>query len=122
MLFKLLIQKTFHLIQLFLNFVNQLPYFLKKVPRALMKLGKIKLFLVACYMTLHPALAVCRSICRSVHWSIHPSYLIFLAFMGFLAMLLLPKCSTDFRYGPCPPARDWGSRISSLVDPLHAIL
>ena len=35
--------------------------------------------------------------------------------MGFLAMLLLPKCSTIRKYGPCPPARDWGSRVSGLV-------
>ena len=32
--------------------------------------------------------------------------------MGFLALLLMPKCSTDLNYGPCPPARD---RVSSLV-------
>ena len=35
--------------------------------------------------------------------------------MGFLALLLLPKCSADLNYGPCPPARDWGSRVSGLV-------
>ena len=35
--------------------------------------------------------------------------------MGFLAIPLLPKCSTDLKYGPCPPARDWGSRVSGLV-------
>ena len=35
--------------------------------------------------------------------------------MGFLALLLLPKCSTDLNYGLCPPARDWGSRVSGLV-------
>ena len=36
--------------------------------------------------------------------------------MGFLAIPLLPKCSTDLKYGPCPPARDWGSRVSGLVE------
>ena len=35
--------------------------------------------------------------------------------MGVLALLLLPKCSTDLNYGPCPPARDWDSRVSDLV-------
>ena len=35
--------------------------------------------------------------------------------MGFLALLLLPKCSTDLNYGPCPPARDFVSRVSGLV-------
>ena len=29
--------------------------------------------------------------------------------------LLLPKWSSDLKYGPCPPARDWGSRVSGLV-------
>ena len=27
----------------------------------------------------------------------------------------LPKWSGDFKYGPCPPARDFGSRVSGLV-------
>ena len=35
--------------------------------------------------------------------------------MGGLALLLLPKCSTDLNYGSCPPARDWGSCVSGLV-------
>ena len=29
--------------------------------------------------------------------------------------LLLRKWSSDLKYGPCPPARDFGSRVSSLV-------
>ena len=32
-----------------------------------------------------------------------------------LILLLLPKGSSDLKYGPCPPARDFGSRVSSLV-------
>ena len=31
------------------------------------------------------------------------------------ASLHLPKCSGDLKYGPCPPARDWGSRVSGFV-------
>merc|ERR1712105_153220 len=27
----------------------------------------------------------------------------------------LPKCSAGLNHGPCPPARDWGSRVSGLV-------
>ena len=38
--------------------------------------------------------------------------------MGFLALLLLPKCSTDLNYGPGPLARDWVSRVSGLVPSL----
>ena len=30
-------------------------------------------------------------------------------------LLLLPKWSNELKYGPCPPARDFGSRVSSLV-------
>ena len=39
-------------------------------------------------------------------------------FFGFLrssAKLLLPRWSTVLKYSPCPPARDWGSRVSGLV-------
>ena len=72
-------------------------------------------FLVACYATLHPALSVRRSFRRSVGLSVRPSHFTFSALMGVLALLLLPKCSTDLNYGPCPPARDWGSRVSGLV-------
>ena len=32
-----------------------------------------------------------------------------------LCALLLPKWSGDLKYGPCPPARDFGSRVSGLV-------
>ena len=51
-------------------------------------------------------------LCRSVHLSIHPSIhssigpsitLYFSAFMRFLGMPLLPKCSPDLNYGPWPP-------------------
>ena len=76
-------------------------------------------FLVACYATLHPALSVRPSVRRSVRPlvrpSVGPSHFTFSASMGFLAIPLLPKCSTDLKYGPCPPARDWGSRVSGLV-------
>ena len=32
-----------------------------------------------------------------------------------MTSLLLPKWSSDLKYGPCPPARDFGSRVSGLV-------
>ena len=59
--------------------------------------------------------SVRRSVRPSVRRSVHPSHFTFLALMGFLALLLLPKCFTDRNYGPCRPARDWGSRVSGLV-------
>ena len=58
------------------------------------------------------------SVRRPVGPSVGPSVrhtLLFLGFLGFLASLLLPKWSGDLNYGPCPPARDWGSRVSGLV-------
>ena len=67
--------------------------------------------LVACYATLHPALSVRRSVRRSVR----PPHFTFFGFLRFLALLLLPKWSGLLNYSPCPPARDWGSRISGLV-------
>ena len=56
-----------------------------------------------------------RFVGPSVSPSVHPSHFTFSAFFSFLALLLLPKCSGDLKYGPCPPARDWGSRVSGLV-------
>ena len=56
------------------------------------------------------------SVCPSVGPSVGPSItLYFFGVNGVFALLLLPKCSTDLKYGPCPPARDWGSRVSGLV-------
>ena len=65
-------------------------------------------FLVSCYMTLHLTL----SVRPSVDWAHY-------FFYGFysLMILLLPKCSSDLKYGPCLPARDWGSCVSGLVFP-----
>ena len=63
-------------------------------------------FFDACYVTLHPAL--------SVALSVRPSVTLYF-FLRFLAPLLLPKWSDDLNYSPCPPARDWGSRVSGLV-------
>ena len=40
-----------------------------------------------------------------------------LFFYGFysLMILLLLKCSSDLRYGPCLPARNWGGCVSGFV-------
>ena len=47
----------------------------------------------------------------SVRRSVRRSHFTFFGFWGFLASPLLPN------YGPCPPTRDWGSRVSGLVKP-----
>ena len=73
-----------------------------------------KIFLVACYATLHPAL--------SVRLSVGPSHFTFFGFLQSMASLLLPKWSSDRKYSPCPPARDWGSRVSGLVISWHTRL
>ena len=52
----------------------------------------------------------------SVRRSVRPSVpLYFFWFLRSLASLLLPKWSSDLKYGPCPPARDRGSHVSGLV-------
>ena len=67
-------------------------------------------FLVACYANLWPAMSVGRSVCRSVA----------LSFFGVFGCLL-QYCSCPnawvsmFHHCPCPPARDFGSRVSGLV-------
>ena len=50
----------------------------------------------------------------SVGWSVGHTLLFFYVFYS-LTILLLPKYSGELKYGPCPPARDWGSRVSGLV-------
>ena len=42
------------------------------------------------------------------------SFMIFYHFYS-LTLLLLPKWSGDLKYGPCPPARNFGSRVSGIV-------
>ena len=77
-------------------------------------------FLVECYATLYP---LCRSVgplvhpsvCPLVRLSVRPSHFTFFGFLRSLASLLLHKWCIDLNHGPCPPARDWGCRVSGLV-------
>ena len=64
------------------------------------------------HATLQPALSVGRSVGWLVGWSV--TLYFFYDFIS-LTSLLLPKWSGDLKYGPCPPARDFGSRVSGLV-------
>ena len=78
------------------------------------RLSGVTLFSVACYATLHLAL----SVWPSVRWSVGPSHFIFSGFSRSLALLLLPKWSSDLKYSPCPPpARDHVSRREALFIP-----
>ena len=52
------------------------------------------------------------SVRPSLSWMVGYS-LLFCVFYSLTALLLL-KGSGDLKYGPCPPARDWGSRVSNL--------
>ena len=54
-------------------------------------------------------------LCWFVFPSVGPSVTVCFLFLLSLASLLLPKWSSDLKYGPYPPARDWGSRVSGLV-------
>ena len=56
------------------------------------RLSVILCFLVTCYATLHSALSVRPSV----------TYYFFVFFYS-LTSLLLPKWSSDLKYGPCPP-------------------
>ena len=58
-------------------------------------------FLVACTW-------LYNRLCPSVSWSFTYFFYDFYS----LTSLLLPKWSSDLKYGPCPPARDFGSRVS----------
>ena len=65
------------------------------------------LFLVACTRLYNP-------LCPPVGWSVRRSHFTFFYDFVSLTLLLLPKWSGDLEYGPCPPARDFGSRVSGL--------
>ena len=68
-----------------------------------------KLLFCSCvHATLHPALLVGMSACPSVTLNFFYDFY-------FWTSLLLPKWSCDLKYGPCPPAHDFGSRVSGLV-------
>ena len=70
------------------------------------------LFLVACTRLYNP---LCPSVGWSVGRSVGRSHFTFFYDFISLTSLLLPKWSGDLKYGPCPPARDFGSRVSGLV-------
>ena len=46
-------------------------------------------------------------------------HLTLLRLLRSLASLFLLKCSSDFKYGPCQPARDWDRRVSGRVSGLR---
>ena len=52
---------------------------------------------------------------ESVGMSVGPSVGHIFELQLVYALLLLPTWSGDLKYGPCPPARDFGSRVSGLV-------
>ena len=91
-------------------------------------------FLVACYATLLPFLSVGWLVGRLVgHTSLlrGPRFFPSNGVIGYskksmpgcvsglvfysLTILLLPNCSGELKYGPCPSARDWGNHVSGLV-------
>ena len=59
---------------------------------------------LVCWSVSSPRRAVCQ-----FHFT-------FSAFMRYLSSLLLPKFPSDlFNHCTCPPASDWGSRLSGLI-------
>ena len=70
-------------------------------------------FLVACTQLYNP---LCPSVHPSVGWLVGRLVTLYFFYdFYFRTSLLLPKWSNDLKYGPCPPARDFGSRVSGLV-------
>ena len=64
-----------------------------------------------------PCTRLCNPLCLPVGWLVGwlvTFYFFFNDFI-FLTPLLLLKWSCDLKYGPCPPARNFGSQISGLV-------
>ena len=57
---------------------------------------------------------------RPTETALRTHILLFYDFYFFTSMLL-PKWSSDLKYGPFPPARYWGSRVSGLVFLLRVV-
>ena len=55
-----------------------------------------------------------RFVCLSIGWLVNGHTLLLYDFYSLTA-LLRPERFNDLRYGPCPPARDWGSRVSGIL-------
>ena len=54
---------------------------------------------------------------RFVRWSVDSLVTLYFFYVFYsFTILLLPKCPGDLKYDPYPPARDWGSRVSGLVN------
>ena len=87
--------------------------FKKKIWKIKFDLWMMISFLVACTRLYNP---LCPSVGRLVGWLVGRLVTLYF-FYDFISLtsLLLPKWSGDLKYGPCPPARDFGSRVSSLV-------
>jgi len=68
------------------------------------------------FSRVHAPLQPALSVGWSVGWLVGRSvtFYFFLRFYS-LTSQLLPKWSSDLKCGPCPPARDFGSRVSGLV-------
>ena len=87
-------------------------------------LSIIENILMVCYAcifsrlhaTLHPAL----SVGQLLGWYVGHTLLFYVSY--HMMSLLLPKWSSDLKYCPCPPARDWGSRVSGLVTHYFTLL
>ena len=82
--------------------------------RALCPKISVLCFLVACNATPHPTRSVGWWVGRLVSWS-RRHILHFFKFLRSLSSLLMPQRFSDLKYNPCPPARDWGTRVSGLV-------
>ena len=65
------------------------------------------------FSRVHATLQLALSIHPSVGWSV--TFYFFYDFFFSSTSLLLPKWSSDLKYSPCQPARDWCSRVSGLV-------
>ena len=73
------------------------------------------------HATLQPALSVRWSVGWLVSRSVGQSVTFYFFYdFYFWTSLLLPKWSSDFKYGPCPPARDFGSRVLAFFFPVNA--
>ena len=83
---------------------HQIQFLFQFIPLTICNLT----FLVACTRLYNP-------LCPSARWSVGWSHFTFFYDFISLTSLLLPKWSCDLKYGPCPPARGFGSRVSGLV-------
>ena len=63
-----------------------------------------------------------QSVSQSVSWSVGWLVIFYFIYDFFMEPLLLPKWTSDLKYGSCPPSHHFSSSVSGLVTFISCLL